>query len=532
MRKIIYVLFYLFFVTSCSKDDLQIEDYSTVDEYKIGQTIELGSKLENPYSVTNMQKALKKLKLENQLNKKKSEIDTIIATHYYVRFLPKDFSELDKLSSDTLLELFDYPLDYDIITEGNYYHDPVIPKDFPTYQYTVVPISYNFTDISFEIIDEIYLSSEDNLDNTKGECFYDLLEYEAMRLTGNLDESEEKDSKGLLPSKKSPKGYIYVDNTEPNIGFDGVKHVKVRTQRFAKIGWDYTNVNGYYKINVGYRYNTHYSVIFVNDKGFKVWGNQALSAPAIYNMGKHSKSGYTKKFYTSSVGWLWSTVNNGVYDYREIYCPKYGINKPPSNMRIWTTRTGGDFGGSAPMARQVSMSASTLKDFLIGHGVRSFLAYITKCLPDIFILQDYTDTKKAYSTIFHECAHASHYSKVGKEYWMKYVKHIVNNSDYGDGTETYAGYCGVGEMWGNYFGNNICTKDCFNTTYGWNRYEDWYNPGFLEDVDNISDVTTYEIFSCLTSNIYSINSLKNKLKTKTIYDEKVDNAYNRYTDWP
>jgi hypothetical protein len=55
----------------------------------------------------------------------------------------------------------------------------------------------------------------------------------------------------------------------------------------------------------------------------------------------------------------------------------------------------------------------------------------------------------------------------------------------------------------------------------------------LLGVYNISDVTTSEIFGCLTSDIHSISGIKNKLKTSTIYDSKVDNAYNTVdTDWP
>lgn len=515
-------------LASCNKDDLQTENYSSADEFKSGQIIELGSKLENPYSVSNMQKALENLKTNALLKSVGGEIDTIIATHYYVRFLPTDLNELDQLASDSLLELFDYPLDYDIEIEGTYYHDPSIPEGNPTYQYTVVPVNYEFKNISYEILDEVYLTDE-NLDDgsVKSENFYDLLEYEAMKLTGNLDE-EKEDTKGLLPSKKNPAGYIRVDNTEPDISLDGVKRIKVRTQRFAKIGWDYTDINGYYKINVGYRYDAHYSIVFVNETGFKIWGNQALSAPAVYNMGKHSKSGFTKNFYTNSVGWLWSTVNNGVYDYREIYCPRYGVNKPPSNMRIWTTRTGGGFTGSAPMSYQVSMSASTLKDFLIAHGVRSFLAYMTNCLPDIFIIKDFTNTKEAYSTIFHECAHASHYAKAGKEYWMKYVKHIVNNGGYGDGSETYAGYCGVGEMWGNYFGSGICTRDEFGSWDNFKYWEDYYNPGFLMKLDDEDGFTPAQFFNMFSPTTYTIERFKIKLKTVYDKDEKVDEKYSEY----
>lgn len=132
--------------------------------------------------------------------------------------------------------------------------------------------------------------------------------------------------------------------------------------------------------------------------------------------------------------------------------------------------------------------------------------------------------------MWHELSHASHYEKVGKWYWLNYITAITTNGGYGDGDRNIDGYIGVGEQWGNYFGNYVCCRDYFGTTQGWNRNEDWYNPGFLMQVDTISDITTKEIFDCLDK--HTISDLKNKLKTKTSNDAQVDSVYYDYTDWP
>ncbi len=66
-----------------------------------------------------------------------AEID-IETTHYYVRFLPVDTVEVAILESDTILELWDHPLLFEIEQVGNWYHDPSIPDSLPTWQYTVV----------------------------------------------------------------------------------------------------------------------------------------------------------------------------------------------------------------------------------------------------------------------------------------------------------------------------------------------------------------------------------------------------------
>ena len=74
--------------------------------------IELGKKLDNPYSCSNMAAAL------SELYPTRSEAQ-IPVTDLYVRFLPKgaeDFSRLENLGVD----LFDYPLDCEIITDGDY----------------------------------------------------------------------------------------------------------------------------------------------------------------------------------------------------------------------------------------------------------------------------------------------------------------------------------------------------------------------------------------------------------------------------
>lgn len=69
-------------------------------------------------------------------------------------------------------------------------------------------------------------------------------------------------------------------------------------------------------------------------------------------------------------------------------------------------------------------------------------------------------------------------------------------------------------------------------TVHFNPDEDWYNPGFLEDVDNIGDITTAEIFSCLLNTTTSFEELIRQLKLKTINDGQVDIEFSNYSDWP
>ncbi|MFW5761675.1 MAG: hypothetical protein ACOCXH_11910 [Cyclobacteriaceae bacterium] len=56
----------------------------------------------------------------------------------------------------------------------------------------------------------------------------------------------------------------------------------------------------------------------------------------------------------------------------------------------------------------------------------------------------------------------------------------------------------------------------------------------MRDVDNIGDITTAEIFSCLVSTTTSFEELIRQLKLKTVNNGQVDAAFNRpiYNDWP
>ena len=163
------------------------------------------------------------------------------------------------------------------------------------------------------------------------------------------------------------------------------------------------------------------------------------------------------------------------------------------------------------MARQISLSSSSLHDLLIGLGVTWGTSYISLVMPDVFIIKNFNNTSDAYGTIFHELSHASHYTKAGKWYWLKYIAGIIGNGgDYGDGTGGNDGYIGVGEMWGNYFGY-ICEKDYFGSA-GFSPWENWFHPGILKDLDNnIYGMTPHKIFICLQNNVRNHQELKNKL---------------------
>ena len=115
----------------------------------------LGRQLEDPYSVRNITKAL-----ESLYPTKAGSVD-VSETDLYVRFLPKSQEEYDYLL--TLgVEMLDHPLDYEIVREGDYYHDPEIPEGDITWQYAVVRPDFEFPEgVMYEVLDHCHITEHE-----------------------------------------------------------------------------------------------------------------------------------------------------------------------------------------------------------------------------------------------------------------------------------------------------------------------------------------------------------------------------------
>ena len=179
----------------------------------------LGEKLNNPYALEVMQAAVESLTPADK------PVPTLMVTDLYVRFLPKDSTELAILYDVEKLELFDYPLDYEIMVEGDYYHDPSIPEGNPTWLYTTVAPDYEFPDVEYEILETCYIPQEVSVKSSSSDTFSpEDLEREAYRLAG-LD-SMWIDGP-LTRAAEYPSGKFTVYDTETQ-EYVPVKGVKIR----------------------------------------------------------------------------------------------------------------------------------------------------------------------------------------------------------------------------------------------------------------------------------------------------------------
>ncbi|MBO4435239.1 MAG: hypothetical protein J5769_07310 [Bacteroidales bacterium] len=482
--------------------------------------IELGERLEDPYSVDNITKALENL----YPSKGRVEIEP---TDLYMRFLPQTEDEYRLLESSVSI-ISDHPLDYRIVREGDYYHDPSLPEGDITWQYVVVPKDYKApSGLRCELIDKCYISEHDAVTRAS-DIDWAAVEREAFRITGNesLLEPETK------AASVCPAGRITVVDPVLNEGKPfGVAEVMVVCNSFVKFSSAYTDRDGYYEMPVSFSSEPRYRLVFKNRKGFSLGLNLVLLPASISTLGKGSPEGKDACVMPSDDGGLYRrcVVNNSAYDYySRCVGTDLDIPAPPRNLSIWIL--GEIKGGSAAMLHQgVFTDLGQLSE---KYGKYADLLNIF--LPDITIgCGDIKDYNSIYALTVHELAHASHYMSAGKEYWQEYIKYILrsfvyeNGSAYGNGHGEGAGYCEVGEMWA-YFMESALFRDRYGGSMPDVGTSYWFRPQILRYLYE-RGMTRGEMFKALKPSVTSAEDLEDELIT--LYPERetqIRQVFNRY----
>lgn len=514
----------LFSVLSCTDDPFSMENSDSSTAETVGHDmIELGMKLEDPYSVKNITKAL-----EAVYPTRAGRTD-VTPTDMYVRFLPASEEEYDRLVAEGY-DLMDHPLDYQILKDGDYYHDPAVDEDRITWQYAVLPHETKLPEgIRCEILDDCYIPSNDP--STKGDGLdWDVIEREAFRLTGNEDM--------LLPETKggstAPKGRITIVDEKFAQGKEfGVAGVRVVCNSFVKFAKAYTDRDGYYEMSRKYSSKVRYRIMFKNTLDFEIGFNLILVPASMSTLGKGPASGidYTVTSQSDRKLFCRCAVNNAVYDYiRRCADDDMNIVRPPKNLRIWILQSLS--ASSAPMLRHGAILESGLFKKFLG----SFSALVGLFLPDITVGAEGADTYSVlYSRTSHELAHASHFAQVGKSYWDKYIKYVITSfvtgggEVYGDGSGDGAGECGVGEMWG-YFMQSAMFADRYGGSMPSDGMSYWFRPQVFRYLSE-RGFSKSDIFRALTEDVNSEDLLRDRL-LRLYPDRSVDINYvfNRYSE--
>ncbi len=377
-------------LSSCEKDEVLNEPVS--EQQTVSSEIRLGAKVESPFLLRNMQRSVDSLSARTGLK----SLTVLKPTHLYVRFLPADTAQYERLVADTTLDFDPYPLDYEL-TEGDSYHDPSLPANAITWQYTVMPVGYDLKGlgIRYEVLDELYILDEDleREDITVGDAqlrsgkgtglSWKSVVDEAMIQTGNVGET-------TLRSKWTPSATIkaYDDLMEKYIPLQGVK-VRIRYFAFLK-AYHYTDANG----NVTFsskRTSVEYSVEWECEK----WDIRYRFTQAHSN-GPDQKSHWNLNINTSNMTRLHlASIHRALYKY--YYGDVCGLIRPDKDLKILYNDTKEDKPNGTTYYYNLEFLSDVLSSIKI-YGINE---------------NGYKPASKVLSTTLHELTHASHCLYVG-----------------------------------------------------------------------------------------------------------------------
>ncbi|MBR5300424.1 MAG: hypothetical protein IKU36_09275 [Bacteroidales bacterium] len=506
MRGKITLVLMAVIMMSCSKEGFRTDrglDYTYGRDIPHDKIV-LGDRLQNPYTTENMTKALQSL-----YPTRADRVD-VKTTNLYVRFLPTDKEQYDKLRS-LGLDMMDHPMDYDIIVDGDWYHDPDVPEGDVTWQYAVVPRDFTFPDIRYEILDECYIAENDPGTRSDG-IDWEAVERESYVLTGN---GSRLASPGTRASgKMTPSGRITIEDEKYKGGQPfGVSGVRVSCNSFVKTAHAYTDRDGYYQMDKSFASDIRYRLVFKNEKSFSIGFNLVLVPASVSTLGKSSPEGVSMTVTKDSDEKLYRrcVVNNAAYDYiSRCGAEDMGISAPPSDLRIWI------FGGMESSSAVMFHHGALLSYDLIQACLGKYYPLVEMFLPDITIGTKGDETYDTiYSTTCHELAHASHFSKVGISYWNSYILYIMESfidsggMTYGDGSGRNAGYCEIGEMWAYYLESKMYKERYGGSfpTFGTNY---WFYPQIFRFLDD-RGLTRSKIFSVLDKDVTTREELEASL---------------------
>jgi len=492
----------LVLMASCNNDPISTEETSAVREKDY--YLKLGKKLENPYSLKNMKRALDSVKSKMTISKTaKSTSDFDIETsHLYVKIEPKNATEEALMKKDTSQNFFDYPLDYDFSEEVLKEIGTNNPDIIGSY-YVAVPKDYVFPEgIKTEVLEELYIPEQDPyFDNatetgkvskstisSKEDLLGNLL-IEAFKLTHNEAQlglqstTTGKSSWWIFGKRWRPNGKITMfDNS---LGRDvPVEGAQVLIRQWFTVDSGITDVNG----------NFSTGTVRGEARYILQWERQHYD---IRNdtFGQAETRGPSKK----NESWIFNITNPKDIHFAMVHRAAHhyyykdikGLRRPP-------------FDGEMPTRMKI---AAIDKSKGI-NGDYSFWRGLGGVLPNIRIYErDFCE--EYYGTTIHELAHSSHWKMAWwtfqtvdervAESWARGVQWELTRMVYTNYRNEYFGnYTGVVEdMIDNSFGDNVSgytIRQIENSLMYQKTWDDWRNK-IINDYDNTTENNLPALFT-------------------------------------
>jgi hypothetical protein len=473
----------------------------------------LGARLiGTPYLVATMQQASRNLT---------GGSTGITENKWYVRFKPTNPGQLAVLE-DLDIDLFDYPLDYELVQEGDYYNDGVTPVEEIPWLYAVVDVNFvPPSGITYELLKRMHVPNDYRLEN------------EAFRITGNnvdtagcsagaaaapaagavtTDDCDCSSRPSALscecrelcgfgppcitplppiPVIRIPVAHITVTDDITNTQVP-IRNARMVARRFLKIERIFTDNNGNCHFTKSFRNKVTLLIKFKNSnaiikglRGARLW---QILMPVKINFGRFR--GELNNIFINvndnnevrSRGarhWAAATTHNAVQEYLLDRAPAEGIGLPPNKLRVLVVP--GNGAGSAPMFAKRFFS--TLPEYFVRQYVLvKFGAYsLTFINSLITVLASRVDMTIGYNRggitsgndkmaelCYHELTHAAHYNKVGNSLYGNFVQaeinEMINNfnsnvySPYGPGNNSNSPIIALGESWAYHMGHFMTNR--------------------------------------------------------------------------
>jgi hypothetical protein len=462
MKKQLFVVtFVLFVVTfwSCKEEAISesvnvppvqsTENRSNVRENAGNPDVEmvLGKKLQNPYTVENMKLAY------NNLKKTDKNISSLLieANYVYVRFLPKSNEEYDLIDLDDKIDLYSYPLDYEITKNGNKYKDPSTTGNKFSWFYAAIPIGYPLPKkVKTEILSKLFLPHGNGNANSpekvqkstilQDNSLIEDLENEALRITGNLPNKTNGRVSAYIPTgrimvRDTRIRYNNITRSYENIpGYVPVVGCQVRTRRWFSTETTLTLEDGTFNIGVSYNNPANYSIEW-DREDFDIRSGQYGQA---YFNGPKQEGRWDLNIENNGESYIYAHVHRAAYTYY-YQSARWSIQAPPSRSYF----SGLGIIGLIGHKMHLGVANGTGRSHYFDFNDNWFAAEIKLR----FSLTNTTssDSRNIFATTIHELAHSSHW-KMGfntalfslhvnnrklAESWAQAVGWQVTNSTYG-----------------------------------------------------------------------------------------------------
>lgn len=330
-------------VTSCEKDDetyLPLDDApGIVDEtdgnlfVAITDPTVLGAQLTNPYSLGVMRAAYDSLIANGALASRGADAGPQ-ATHLYVRYAPQGLDDIQALSLDSSLLLFDAPLDYEVAVPGAGYRDPGPPDGTPGYLYCAVAVDYPVGShgVDFAILDSLFQpepnSGKGSGKGTGGGFDYDdygLLERGAHVLAGL--EPQSAPEKGHAAKDYRPSAMVRF--RDDNGAMRGLEGVNLHFSYFTRTGQGFTDATGLVNSDKEFNYAANHKLVW---ERYNFAIKDGAMTRAVID-GPKTKSRWnldiTNATNINDRDWRRAMVHRGAYRY--YYQDILGLRRPPEN---------------------------------------------------------------------------------------------------------------------------------------------------------------------------------------------------------